>query len=1337
MARETTSKNMDGITDLVVIAPIKPGFIEAYENVTYATRLKIVAEALNRVRVAAREHEMITPFSDVTERILTLLDFRIGVIDKDLFALEVQGGASGAEDAARSLESRRYLYLTATFDGAWEPYMRLIWDPLGPFLDLLFCNCENYVTASEHTFEEYAQWVRDNQVNSAIFYAATGLGVRDHLYLNRLDQVLRARPASQCDLEIAGMTMPNPELAAGAERLLAASDPAQAGKIHELALEALTVLYRLADYFPPEWMTGSGTSEGQYLMRAAESLLAGWERMIPQEPLPPAWKAVERIYAEPLGWYRSGVRHLRELEATRTAERPKDPAFDRSEVQGGILKPQGSLEEPMLQGALLLMTIVDTDSARGLLARLEADNEIHFQEGQGATRADGFFRTIALSADGLRRLGLKQDALDWFPKEFREGMEMRSGLVGDMRENHPRRWLLPERNWPPLAPDADPVAKARPPIDSSEIDIVLQIRTASADRQAMMSEIARLAESAGVTLQGYELMCANYDPAGLLVDYFGFHDGVSQPRPESDLPEAPVPDAAEPAYRDEVRVGEILLGYRNDRDDFRPIDFASPAEPSWRRKNRKEALDYLFNGTFLVIRKLEQKVAAFDALIATETVRINKDHPGLPTPMTEDRLKARMLGRYPDGTPLIQTADGTRNNFNFKDDPHGVGCPHAAHIRRTNPREPFQGRNAPRIMRRGMSFDHSDGKGGAGARGLMFMAYNASIAEQFETIQRWINGGSSTFVASGHNDPLLGVAPRSGAMHKVERVFRFIEGNEVIRVTMSDPFVALHWGLYLFVPSRTALRKLHALTEPYQPFRERLETHGRAVIGRLKTISNTQTKTGEWKRLLEDFDAKDPSEGDITPDVWSAIRWYYGGSFKIPPGNRITPNWNAAPDETRQPIVLAASRKHVMTVLSDWELFSTEEQLRRLEPRPEPSGDGTPLPPDPVGIPIFVAQQPDNRYRAQYLNGRFNYRLESEVTNEILLSYDDESGFQAGYSAGKLILAAAKGAADQSGRKYFKLELRRQYLLPALGALCKIWYGVPDGETFHLGGWTWQPPETRNPPGPRCPGDFLSPSRNAFYPRPTETVKAFAEHHREAVRAGSLAFVEKHRNQPGRPDLGTVAKRMFEAFPNHPADNDVLARNLVGTMIGAIPPMDGNLRGILLEWLNERTLWRHQAALRRALGDRPASEDFSKARAVLYGPVSQAMCRRPAPDLIYRTAVSNTELECRPRGDYPDKVEINEGDLVVVSLVSAAQRSLEHHDDGEVSIVFGGNRRAAYEEGKDLDYPVHACPAQKMAMGAIMGILAALLDSGRIQALPASLIVRISDWPKAAPPPGQ
>jgi deferrochelatase/peroxidase EfeB len=975
----------------------------------------------------------------------------------------------------------------------------------------------------------------------------------------------------------------------------------------------------------------------------------------------------------------------------------------------------------MRQGALLLLTIVDADAARAFLDTLKS-NGIHFQEGAGAEPAAGFFRTVALTADGLRRLGVDRDVLDWFPKEYREGMEARSGLVGDVRENHPRRWILPARNWPPLAADADPFARARPPIETSEIDIVLQIRTASEDRAALMAEIARLAELAGpgVPLQGYELMCAKYDETGLLVDYFGFHDGVSQPKAEAGLPESHAPGPRGDTYNNDARLGEVLLGYRNDRDDFAPVDFKYD-EP-WQVKQRRTALDYQRNGTFLVLRKLEQKTEAFETLIRDETVRINRHHPASPLPMTEDRLKARMLGRHPDGRPLLDSVDGTRNNFNFRGDVDGAKCPLAAHIRRTNPRDSFQGRGAPRIIRRGMSFDHSDGIAGAGARGLMFMAYNASIAEQFETIQRWINGGNSTSIASGHNDPILGVAPKTGALHKASRVFRFVEDDEVIRVTMPEPFVALHWGLYLFVPSRTALTELCKLSGHYESFREMLETHGRAALRRLTSIKNEQTKGVEWKRLLEDFDAKDPSEGDITPDVWSAIRWYCGGSFKIPIGSAVPANWDVPPDLERQPLVLSASYNHVMRVLSDWKLFSTEEQLRRIEP---------------AGIPIFVAQQPGDEYQAQHLSGRFNYREEAEKTNEILMNYSEKSGFEAGYEAGKRILGMAKDAAAQAGRPSFKLELRRQYLLPALGQLCRIWYGLPDGDTFHFGAWTWQPPAARTPSGPRCPGDFLSPSRHTFYPRPTETVKAFADAHGAAVHEGSKAFVRKRRVEPFPEGEGIVARRMFDAIPK----DDVLARNLVGTMIGAIPPMDGNLRGILLEWFNERTLWRLQAALRRTLGDRPALDDFEKAREVLYEPVSQAMCKRPAPDLIYRTALGDTELKAgdgytKPNYGPEHDVPIKERDLVVVSLVSAAQWSLTYRRDGDVSIVFGGKRRKPYQsETDDIAYPVHACPAKDMAMGAIMGILAALLDAGRIQVLPASLIVKISDWPRPQPPP--
>src|SRR3546814_8979900 len=66
---------------------------------------------------------------------------------------------------------------------------------------------------------------------------------------------------------------------------------------------------------------------------------------------------------------------------------------------------------------------------------------------------------------------------------------------------------------------------------------------------------------------------------------------------------------------------------------------------------------------------------------------------------------------------------------------------------------------------------------------------------------------------------------------------------------------------------------------------------------------------------------------------------------------------------------------------------------------------------------------------------------------------------------------------------------------------------------------------------------------------------------------------------------GLISRAMF-ALPG--MTKDLAARNIIGIMLGATPPTLGNLQGIFYDWLHERTLWRHQAALRRAAGDRRA-----------------------------------------------------------------------------------------------------------------------------------------------------
>src|SRR3546814_12885905 len=80
MAREVASKILDGINDLVIMAPIRDGFIPAYEPVTYATLLRVICEALNDVRATAPEYAKVKPSAHAPEPILSLPDSKTGSI---------------------------------------------------------------------------------------------------------------------------------------------------------------------------------------------------------------------------------------------------------------------------------------------------------------------------------------------------------------------------------------------------------------------------------------------------------------------------------------------------------------------------------------------------------------------------------------------------------------------------------------------------------------------------------------------------------------------------------------------------------------------------------------------------------------------------------------------------------------------------------------------------------------------------------------------------------------------------------------------------------------------------------------------------------------------------------------------------------------------------------------------------------------------------------------------------------------------------------------------------------------------------------------------------------
>lgn len=1336
--RDVTSKSIDGISDLVVWAPIREGFIDAFSNITYETRLRQVGEALHRIRQSAREHELVEPFADTAKRILSLLDFRIGVVDRPLYE----------RGAGAQLKPRRYMYLVATFDGPWEPYIRLIWRPLGYFLDLLLCNCEGYVLASKSDFETYAKWVRDNQLDSSIFYSTSGLTVTDKIYLSELERLQRSHVPGLNDTAIASYSAPEPDLAAAQVR---ARHP---GEALRLALEALNVLYKLTDYFPADTVSNPA-GDGRLLLRAAQNLLGNYRFDQLPDALKPVYDLVRDLYREPVDWYHQ------QLPPDDVVHAP-DPVFDRTEIQKGLLTTYDD-SFVVTHGALILLRIDDPERARVFLRYADWSWEAGpVDTGFDTSRWDELYKNIFLTAAGLARLGLTDAELAEFPKEFRDGMTERATQLGDKFSHHPRRWALPVRNWP------QPETGAAPPVELSEVDFAIHARSGrgygSGKDQLEAGHIPfgeLAAELLGsMPLEGfaplYQIFEAQYVQRALTpaaekdarapgafdwlfqrfwsvtegqvrtpieafiafvdllgrwfgfsivsvqdmhrpdaaksqrdtltsppesstsTDHFGFRDGISQP--------VIVSPGSEVSRPTDVYAGDVVYGYRNLRGDGHLSHTMN---------------GLLFNGSFVAVRKISQNVDAFRELVSA--------NPGLEG-------GARLIGRTPDGVALAMPGN-TDNTFDYTHDNDGRACPFSAHIRLANPRGAFHGRRHPMMLRRGMSYgprhDPESPETHRADRGIVFIAFCASLAEQYEVVQRWLNAGNPTGVASVQNDPLTGTPPVSGP-----GVFRYFDAQgQVRRCEIRTPLTRLEWGHYFFCPSRSALL---AITAPRAPRRPNPDAEtGESFLHEIEAMDR-QHQQETWKRILEDFLAKDPGEQNIAPRIWQAIQ-ARGGAYRVEAGVAF----DEGSDENRQPVVLVTDPDLIRDVFRNrphTDLtgnappkacpYSSKEQFDRISQR----GFGT----------IYVSLDAPDAATDPSGYAQSRYVREAYPTNDILLAYSYEHAVRAGYEAGLSVLAKQKQVAEKLAglRKQppeFKIELGRQYIQPALGILCEGWFGIPDGQFIEAGGWNWNTPRKSV-----CPGDFMAPSRHAFYPRPSRAITMYGLRHGRALRCAVDSYIERFWNDPGFLK-GSVASQMHRAIkakadadtrPEAEAEfKDLLGRNLIGIMIGALPPMDANLRWTLYEWLETETLWRHQARLAESVqaGTPP---DWGAMRAALEDPIVRAMSLRPAPDLIYRT-VDADNIRIGP-------VTARRRDMIILCLPGATQALLAGGTPG-AELIFGGLRKAP--NGSPLpDHPLHACPAMDMAMGGMTGILAALLSAGRIQGLPASLIVRVSDW---------
>ncbi|WP_380878356.1 peroxidase [Sphingomonas sp. DBB INV C78] len=436
-----------------------------------------------------------------------------------------------------------------------------------------------------------------------------------------------------------------------------------------------------------------------------------------------------------------------------------ETALDLHDIQAGVLRPRPT----PYAATYILFRIDDPVAGRHMIGRLA---EV-VSPAAGSEAAIDRAVSVALTFAGLKALGVPQASLDSFAWEFQQGMVARASALGDVGESAPDHW--------------------EKPLGTADVHVVLVV---TARDQAMLEAaldrvrpaFEQLAGVVPIWRQDCHALPNEKEP-------FGFRDGISHPGVEgSGIPGSNPLEAP-------LKAGEFVLGYRDEMGGFPPMP-----EPAALGRN----------GTYVVFRKLHQRVAEFRRFLKASAADAAE----------EEWIAAKMMGRWRSGAPLALCplhddpelgADASRSNtFLFqKDDPVGYATPRGSHCRRMNPRDtPVAGEvRLHRMIRRGTAYGpllpegvlEDDGKD----RGLMFAFVGSHLKRQFEFVQsEWINDGVFLGLENAR-DPVTGSPDGDGS-------FSIPRKPIPKRLRGLSRFVVTRGGEYCFMPSLTALRWLAA-----------------------------------------------------------------------------------------------------------------------------------------------------------------------------------------------------------------------------------------------------------------------------------------------------------------------------------------------------------------------------------------------------------------------------------------------------------------------------------------------------------------------------------------------
>ena len=470
----------------------------------------------------------------------------------------------------------------------------------------------------------------------------------------------------------------------------------------------------------------------------------------------------------------------------KPAKPPEPTAVELNEIQGDILI---GLQKQVER--FVFIQIADSKTFKKALPQLagrittsqtvyEREFALHRQKPRGhAPVLPNVGLNVGFTNNGLQKLKPGADLKD---PSFASGAEAQAAALGDpMNGAEPAKWL--------------------PEFRSGKIDGILLITGGSeAAVKGELTQIRKILEASVSVI--YDETGEARSGAERGHEHFGWRDGISQPGIKGLSDPFPGQRLLDP--------GHFVFGY--------PGHVATPPLP------------WMKNGSFMVFRRLKQLVPEFNQFLVDEAASLGMD-PVL--------LGARLVGRWQSGAPVDLTpavddpvlgGDPQRNNnFDFANDPAEHRCPFGAHIRKTNPREDFApaGGQADkvdphRIIRAGIPFGPEVSAAEKAAhqtkteRGLMFVCYQTSIANQFEFVQmQWANNPGfisgkkhpdGTNVTVGW-DPIIGQNSTDSRLRTMdEPVSNYPTGNR--RSTLREPkdFVVPTGGAYFFMPSIAAMK---------------------------------------------------------------------------------------------------------------------------------------------------------------------------------------------------------------------------------------------------------------------------------------------------------------------------------------------------------------------------------------------------------------------------------------------------------------------------------------------------------------------------------------------------